>query len=64
MARFLVLLAALSALPACSKAKADGSQDMTCQRIAYGSVTNGQRCENSEAVCYMSDNGSMSCLKK
>jgi hypothetical protein len=40
------------------------SPDMTCQHVAYGAAANGQRCENTEAVCYLTDDGAMSCLPK
>lgn len=40
------------------------SPDMTCSHVAYGAEANGQRCENSETVCYLTDDGAMSCLLK
>lgn len=58
---FLVLL-----LAACSAAKADDSiVTMDCKNVVLSSGGSPlQRCESNEAICFVTDQGGISCLKK
>lgn len=64
---FLAIMAGWATLfaYACGhQSQAAESPDMTCAHVAYGAAANGQRCENTEAVCYLTDAGAMSCALK
>lgn len=61
----LAAWAALFLQTACGKVvRADTSHNLTCDAVAFGAAANGQRCENDEAVCYLTNAGSMSCSLK
>lgn len=51
-------------IEACSspKASAEETKDLDCEVVAINGAR-GNRCENTEAVCYLL-HGSLSCIKK
>lgn len=54
-----IMMAFAVAASGCSGAKAESSEDleMICMYTSQGLT----RCENTEAVCYKSDDGGLSC---